>query len=191
MSTTVLKIKNMVCPRCVTAVERLLAACGLTVVEVRLGEARVAEAVAGAEREKLRQQLEELGFALLDDAREVMVEEVRRCVLEWVRIDGVRPRLSVYVGQRVPRDYGLVSRLFSELRGQTIERMALLLRIERAKELLCVGELDVGEIAYRLGFSSLQHLSGQFKGVTGLSPRAYRERYGAGGTADRLPLDGI
>lgn len=171
-----LLIKNMVCPRCITAVKTLLVAEGLTPTEVQLGEVEIAEEPTAAQKAHLSAALQEMGFELLDDPRTQLVEQLRVAVLEWVRMEGEHPNLSEYLFGRFSKDYSTLSKLFSEVRGITIERFAILHRIEYAKELLCYSRQTMSEIAYTLGYSSPAHLSAQFKQITGMSPKTFREQ---------------
>lgn len=188
---TVLNIKNMVCPRCVMAVRSTLEAQGLTVAGVSLGEATLGEDITDVQREKLRSALAALGFELLDDPTAALVEKVRTLVIEWVRMHGEHPRLSDYIQSATLKDYSALSRLFSATRGMTIERYAAMQRVERVKELLCYSEKTVSEIAYETGYSSLAHLSAQFKQLTGMSPKAFQQQSGHQTATGRRFIDGI
>ncbi len=171
-----LLIKNMVCPRCIMAVRTTLVSVGLTPVTIELGEAEVREDVAPDKKEQLSAALRELGFELLDDPRAQLVEQMRIAVMEWVRMKGEHPKMSDYLVHRLAKDYSTLSKLFSDVSGVTIERFAILHRIEYAKELLCYSQQTTSEIAYALGYSSPAHLSTQFKQVTGMTPKAFREQ---------------
>lgn len=179
-----LHIKNMVCPRCIMAVRTILVSQGFTVKEVNLGDAEIEEQLSDQQQELLAKKLEDLGFELLDDPRSQLVEQIRIAVLEWVRMKGARPKMSVYLCQQLAKDYSTLSKLFSEVRGITLERYAILHRIEYAKELLCYSQLTTSQIAYTLDYSSPAHLSKQFKQVVGMPPKDYREHH----RHDRKPL---
>ena len=170
-----LLIKNMVCPRCISAVKDILMSEGLTVMSITLGEAETAENLSDSQRHAVAERLHAIGFELLDDPRSQQVEQIRIAVLAWVRMDSVRPKLSDYLSCRLHREYSSLSKLFSEVRGITIERFAILHRVEYAKELLCYSSLTTSQIAYRLGYGSSTYLSSQFKQVTGMTPREFRE----------------
>lgn len=171
-----LLIKNMVCPRCIMAVRTTLVSVGLTPITVELGEAEVREDIDGDKKEQLAAALCALGFELLDDPRAQLVEQMRIAVLEWVRMKGERPKMSDCLVSRLAKDYSTLSKLFSDVNGITIEKFAILHRIEYAKELLCYSQQTTSEIAYALGYSSPAHLSTQFKQVTGMTPKAFREQ---------------
>ena len=175
---TIIKVKNMLCSRCITAVRRILQSHQLKVVEIDLGEAVVAEDISPEAKSRIAAELAEEGFELLDDPRTAMVERIKGAVIEWVRNLSNRPKLSVWLASQLARDYSALSHLFSEVCGITIERYCILQRIERAKELMCYQELTLSEIAWELGYSSPAHLSSQFRQVTGMSPREFRELHG-------------
>lgn len=180
-------IKNMVCGRCITSVKEILVAEGVTVKEITLGEAEIDETLSPEQRVSLARRLQKEGFELLDDPRSQLVEQIRIAVLEWVRTNNERPKLSDYLSRYLNKDNSTLSKLFSEVRGITIERFSILHRIEYAKELLCYSQLSTSEIAYRLGYSSQAYLSSQFKQVTGMTPKAFREQ----GSHNRTPLDAL
>lgn len=169
-------IKNMVCPRCVAAVTALLAAEGLTTTAVRLGEAEIVGTLDEEQKAHLAAALLAAGFELLDEPRAQTVEQLRIAVQEWARMEGEHPNLTDYLPVRLGKDYSALSKLFSEVQGITLERFAILHRIEYAKELLCYRQQTMSEIAYTLGYSSPAHLSAQFKQVTGMTPKAFREQ---------------
>lgn len=180
-----LLIKNMVCGRCIAAVKEILVAEGVTVKRITLGEAEIEETLSREQRVSLARRLQEEGFELLDDPRSQLVEQIRIAVLEWVRTNNERPKLSDYLSRYLNKDYSTLSKLFSEVRGITIERFSIQHRIEYAKELLCYSQLSTSEIAYKLGYSSQAHFSSQFKQVTGMTPKAFRLQR----EHNRRPLD--
>ena len=128
-----------------------------------------------------------MGFELLDDPRSQIVEQIRINVLEWVRMTTERPKLSDFLSRHLNKDYSTLSKLFSEVKGVTIERFTILHRIEYAKELLCYSQLSTSQIAYMLGYSSQAYLSSQFKQVTGMTPKRFRELE----NHKRKPLDSL
>lgn len=188
---TTLHIKNMVCPRCVMAVEQLLHSQQLHAQSVTLGEAIVEENLSDIQIDTLRSELKNLGFELLDNPQLAIVEKIRTLVLEWVHLQGERPRLSSYIQELTHKDYSQLSKLFSSVRGMTIERYCILQRVELIKELLCYSEKTTSEIAYELGYSSPAHLSAQFKQVTGMSPKAFKQTHSLSPSAHRRFLDEI
>ena len=184
-----LLIKNMVCPRCIAAVEEVLSSEGLTVKSVSLGDAEVEEDLSSDQCHSVAEKLQGMGFELLDDPRSQLVERIRIAVQQWVRMEKEkeRPKMSDFLSRQLNKDYSTLSKLFSEVRGVTIERFAIVHRIEYAKELLCYSQLATSEIAYTLGYSSPAHLSSQFKQVTGMTPKEFR----AMGQHDRVSLDAL
>lgn len=172
---TAINIKNMVCPRCISAVREILMSMGFTVEEVFLGEAVVKEDLSDEQLKSLANNLLDDGFELLDDPRTSLVEQIKIGVLQWVRMSNQRPRLSDYISNLSHRDYSSLSKLFSQVKGVTIEHFAIQHRVEYAKELLSYSQHTVSEIAYILGYSSPAHLTSQFKQQTGMSPKAFRE----------------
>lgn len=182
-----LLIKNMVCPRCISAVSDLFVSEGVTVKSINLGDVETVEELTQDQLLSVGRKLKDIGFELLDDPRSQLIEQIRVAVQQWVRMDEERPKLSDYLSRHLNKDYSTLSKLFSEVRGVTIERFSILHRIEYAKELLCYSQLSTSEIAYRLGYSSPAHLSSQFKQVTGMTPKVFRELEKPG----RTPLDAL
>ena len=182
-----INIKNMVCPRCITAVRAILVSMGFMVESISLGEATINESLSDGQLRLLADKLQDEGFELLNDPRSCLVEQIKICVIRWVRMNGQRPKLSDYISNATHRDYSSLSKLFSQVRGVTIEHFAIQHRIEYAKELLSYSQHSVSEIAYTLGYSSPAHLTSQFKQQTGMSPKAFCELK----TKNRLHLDEI
>lgn len=182
---TAINIKNMVCPRCITAVRAILASMGFTIEDVTLGEAVIENDLTEEQRKSLASKLQEDGFELLDDPRSCLVEQIKVAVLQWVRMDSQRPKLSDYISDIAHRDYSSLSKLFTQVKGVTIEHFAIQHRVEYAKELLSYSQHSISEIAYTIGYSSPAHLTSQFKQQTGMSPKEFREMK----SKNRLHLD--
>lgn len=176
MDDSRLYIKNMVCPRCIMTVRNILDRCGVAPLNVELGVVFLEAPPADEVRERIRSMLEEYGFELLDDSRMRCVEQIRVGVIEYVRSPELQERMNMsgYLQEKCHREYSFLSKLFTEVRGMTVERFGILQKVELAKELLFYGEMTVSEIADRLHYSSTAHLSAQFKSVTGLSPTQFR-----------------
>lgn len=185
----VLYIKNMVCNRCILVVRQELERIGLTPVQVSLGEAELASIPSERQISQLSGRLEELGFELLDDRRKKEIERVKNLLTKKVQSGTIEEHfvVSVYLGDAIPKDYPALSRLFPEVEGITIEQYFILQKIEKVKEWLAYGELTLSEIAWKLGYSSVAHLSAQFRKVTGMTPSAFKK----GGGKRRVPLDKI
>lgn len=171
-------IKNMVCNRCNLAVESLLQAMQIIPVSIELGQvdfgARVLEKNELAD---LKVKLEALGFELLDDKKSRLIDKIKTSIIELVQgeysLENIK--LSDYIKEQVNYDYNHVSHLFSSTESITIEQYFINQKIERIKELLFYDELNTTEIAYKLGYSSLAHLSGQFKKNTGMTPSQFKK----------------
>lgn len=189
MQKTQLHIKNMVCDRCKKAVEQTLKDIGLTPERIDLGEVLVSDVPTEAQLAQLKTRLEALGFELLDDQRQQMIERMKTAIIELVHHhQGNKAlNLSVYLAQLLHRDYSALSKLFSEVTGVTIERYFIMQRIERVKELIRYDELTLTEIAYQMNYSSVAHLSSQFRSVTGMTPTQFRFMK----TAQRANLDEV
>ncbi len=169
-----LYIKNMCCPRCISAVDNILKNLGFSVSGITLGEASVIGDVTDNQYSAIRRELLAVGFDLLGDPQMQLVEKIRTSIMEWVRIEGDRPNVSVFLQQNLNKDYSVLSKLFSAMRGITIERYCILMRVELAKELLRYSDKSVSELAFQLGYSSAAHLSAQFRHETGMSPSVFR-----------------
>lgn len=181
-------IKNMVCGRCITSVEQLLRKNGLEASSVKLGEVEL-ENDPGSRLPALTADLEAAGFELLDNRNQQLIERIKNLLIQLVQNGEVEEHFSVsrYVNRHIHKDYSAVSKLFSQVEGITIEQFFILQKIEKAKEWLIYDEQSLSEIAYRLGYSSTQHLSGQFKKITGMTPSAFKKI----GAAQRKPLDNL
>lgn len=157
-------------------VRDILASCGVEPNSVELGVVCLASPLDAGVRDRFRKLLEKYGFELLDDSRMRCVEQIRVGVIEYVRSPELQERMNMsgYLQEKCHREYSFLSKLFTEVRGMTVERFGILQKVELAKELLFYGEMTVSEIADRLHYSSTAHLSAQFKSVTGLSPTQFR-----------------
>ncbi len=172
-----LYIKNMVCERCIRVVREELEKLGLRLRRVDLGEVEV-EDMNDVSREDVQTILAENGFELIEDRRAETIEHIKIAIRE--RVHSVEPvpenfRLSQFIAQKLDRDYSTMSRLFSSVENMTIEHFFILQKIERAKEWLKYGDMTLSEIAWQLGYSSVQHLSAQFKTVTGMTASRFKE----------------
>src|SRR5918993_2369214 len=184
-----LVIKNMVCPRCVSSVEQLLEKNNLQAKYVRLGEVELSERPGKAQLERFAQDLKGTGFELLDDQKTQLIEQVKNLLIQKVQSGNIEDHFSIarYITDNIYKDYSSVSRLFSEVEGITIEQFLILQKIEKTKEWLIYNEQSLSQIAISLGYSSTQHLSNQFKKVTGMTPSQFKQL----GAVHRKSLDGI
>ncbi|WP_400193435.1 helix-turn-helix domain-containing protein [Hymenobacter sp. B81] len=183
--TTELHIKNMVCPRCISTVQRVLSEAGFPPTEVTLGHAVVPTPLDPAQIAPL---LEAEGFELLQSRDEQLVAQLKTALadyLEHLRTARVPLTTSAYLAERFGTSYAHLSKLFSRTVGLTLEKYLIRLKIERVKELLSYGQLSLTDIAEELRYSSSQHLSNQFRQVTGQTVTEYKTH------PDRTPLDGL
>ncbi len=166
----------MVCIRCEIVVKSELKKMGIHYVNVKIGEAEVFETMTSEQRDKLNYALKKSGLELLDDKKSMLVEKVKNAIVDQVHYteDQIKVNLSDYLSKMLGYDYTYLANLFMEVKGTTIEQFFIHHRIERAKELLVYNELTLTEIAYKLHFSSVAHLSRQFKKVTGLTPTHFK-----------------
>lgn len=170
-------IKNMVCPRCVTSVENILRNLKIPFYEVKLGEVHLPESLSAIQKTKLQAELKKVGFELIETRLNALVEKIKHEVSDYLndQSTGKKLKLSSYITQHIPNDYSYLSDLFSSVEGTTIEHYFIQKRIEKVKEYLVYNQLSLSEIADLLGFSSVHHLSAQFKKETGLTPSYFRK----------------
>lgn len=184
-----LMIKNMVCPRCIASVDQLLDQCDLKANYVHLGEVELSATPSAEALEGLVNGLKERGFELLDDQKSQLIERMKSLLIQKVQSGAIEEHFSVskYLLTHIFKDYSSLSRLFSEVEGVTIEQFFLLQKIEKAKEWLMYDEQSLSDIAFHLGYSSTQHLSAQFKKLTGMTPSQFKKL----GTVHRKPIDKV
>jgi len=184
-----LYIKNMVCNRCIKVVSNTLEYLKIEHGPVLLGEVTLEKELTPDQKHNLEQHLKEDGFELIDDKKTRIIEKIKRLIIRRISkdLDEANDNLSGYLTGHIHLDYPYLSSLFSSIEGITIEKYYIAQKIEKAKELLVYDELSLSEIAYKLGYSSVQHLSNQFKKVTGLTPSHFKRM----GAEKRKPLDQI
>ena len=172
-----LYIKYMVSLRCKLLVKQELANLGIRYVVLDLGMVEILEDVSDDIREKLKVALKRSGLELLDDARSILVERVKTLITEMVHYSDELPatNYSDYISGKLGLDYTYLSNVFTEVKGITIQQFIIMHKIERVKELLLYDELSLTEIAFKLHYSSVAHLSNQFKKITGLTPSFYKK----------------
>ncbi len=189
MHQKVLRIKNMVCPRCIMAVREELESLGLHVLEVELGWA-VIDGNDEVDEAAIEAVMSSKGFELLHDKREELVESIKVAVIDAIyseKIATLATNLSTYLAEELGRDYATISTAFKASEGITLNRYIILQKVERVKELLTYDELPLSAVATKLGYKSLQHLSSQFKEITGTTCMKYKKQ---GGT-DRHTIDNL
>jgi AraC-like DNA-binding protein len=172
-----LYIKNMVCIRCKMVVKSEMDKLGLHYIFVELGEAEIMEEISEKQRNELDAGLRKSGLELMDDKKSMLIEKIKNIIIEMVHYSDILPKtnLSDYLSDKLNYDYTYLANLFSEVQGTTIEKFFISHKIERVKELLVYNELNLKEIAIKLHYSSVPHLSSQFKKVTGLTPSHFKQ----------------
>jgi AraC family transcriptional regulator len=172
-----LYIKNMVCDRCILVIKEQLEKAGIGYNSVSLGEVLLNNEPTPEQLDNLNRNLTAIGFELLDDKKEKLVEKIKNIIIALIHRneDGNNKKLSAILEERLQLDYHYLSNLFSSTEGLTIEKYTIRQRIERVKELLTYKELSLSEIADQMEYSSVQHLSQQFKKETGLTPTQFRD----------------
>ncbi len=177
MNKKTLYIKNMVCARCIKVVKEELEKLNLNVENIILGEV-VVSSTKDINENKIREVLELNGFELIDDNQAKIVEKIKVIVIELIQKQSedqlINIHFSDYISERINKSYQYISSLFSSHEGVTLETYIINQKIEKVKELLIYNELSLTEISYRLGYSSVQHLSSQFKKITGLTPSQFK-----------------
>lgn len=181
----------MVCHRCVLSVEEILKSLKIPYQKVLVGEIHLRNSIEDKTREILKEKLGKIGLELIDSRVGEIIEKIKQLVIKKARneIDDKdrKIKLSSYLSSRLHQEYTSISKLFSDTEGRTIENFFIMHRIEKAKELLVYGQQSLSEIAFGLDYSSVAHLSSQFKKVTGLTPSHFKEI----GIAKRKALDQV
>ena len=167
----------MVCIRCKMVVKDELTKLGLHYTTVELGEADIMEDIAEGQLQQFKEALLKSGLELIDDKKSVLIQKIKNVIIELVHYaeEPLTINFSDYLSQKLQHDYTYLANLFSEVQGTTIEHFMITHKIERVKELLVYDELNLTEIAYQMHYSSVAHLSAQFKKVTGLTPTHFKQ----------------
>lgn len=184
-----LVIKNMVCARCISAVQRLLDKHHMHAPHIQLGEVYLEDVPSPELLNDFAKDLIDAGFELLDDQKKKQIEKIKSLLISKVQSADIEEHfsLSKFLSENIFRDYSMLSKMFSEVEGITIEQFFILQKIEKTKELLVYNELSLSRIAVDLGYSSPQHLSTQFRKFTGMTPTAFRSM----GSSHRNTLDNV
>ena len=150
---------------------------GLHFVVVDLGEVDIMENLNTEELQRLKKALVDSGLELMDDKKAVLIEKIKNLIIEMVHYDEELPNVnySDYISEKLQHDYTYLSNIFSEVKGITIQQFIIVHKVERIKELIIYDELNITEIAWKMNYSSVAHLSNQFKKVTGLSPSHFKQ----------------
>ncbi len=169
-------IKNMVSNRCKMIVKSELKKLGLHYILIELGEVEIFENISVEQQNTLNAGLKKTGLVLMDDKKSILIEKIKNIIIEFVHYSDEKLKInfSNYLSEKLNYDYTYLANIFSEKQGTTIEHFILTHKIERVKELIIYDELNLTEIADRLHYSSVAHLSNQFKKITGLNPSQYK-----------------
>lgn len=172
-----LYIKYMVSLRCKMVVKDELKKLGLHYVVVDLGMIEILEDITTEQHDQLKANLLRSGLELLDDKRSILIEKIKAVIIEMIHYSDELPQVnySEYISEKLGYDYTYLANIFSEVKGITIQQFIIIHKIEKVKELLLYDELNLTEIAYKMHYSSVAHLSNQFKKITGLSPSFYKQ----------------
>lgn len=180
----------MVCNRCIKVVNDELIKIKIDIKDIELGKVYLNTPVTDETLEKIKHILSDNGFELITDKKSILIDRIKTLIVEKVHHSDDAPEYinsSLYISKEIGYDYSYLSKLFSSAEGITIEKFIILQKIEKAKELLTYNQLSLNEISYKLGYSSVQHLSGQFKKITGQSPSLFRKN----NSNNRKPLDKV
>lgn len=168
----------MVSNRCKMVVKEALKKFHLHFTPVDLGEVEIMEDISDEVRHQLNDELLKSGLELMDDKRAILIEKIKNAVIEMVHNnteETIKTKFSYFLSEKLNHDYTYLANLFSEVQGTTIEQFIIFHKIERIKELMIYDELSITEIAWKMSYSSVAHLSNQFKKVTGLSPSHFKQ----------------
>ncbi len=170
-------IKNMVCNRCVMVVSTIFKEAGIDNANVQLGKVTVENPIDNEILKQIDSRLKEVGFEIIHDSKSRIIENIKTTAIEYVyqNKQDIKHNFSDFLVDKLHLDYPYMSTLFSSVEGTTIEKYLINLKIERVKELLVYDEKTISEIAWELGYSSVAHLSGQFKRITGFSPSYFKQ----------------
>lgn len=172
-----LYIKYMVSLRCKLMVKEELQKLGLHYVIVDLGMVEILEDISLEQRKQLKENLLKSGLELLDDKKSILIEQIKNIIIEMIHYTDELPKVnySDFLSEKLGYDYTYLANIFSEVKGITIQQFIIIHKIEKVKELLIYDELNLTEISYKLHYSSVAHLSNQFKKITGLTPTFYKQ----------------
>ena len=167
----------MVSNRCKLAVKDELKKLGLHFIVVDLGEVEIMEKISFEKREMLKEGLHHSGLELMDDKKAILIEKIKNIIIDMVHHteESIKINFSDFLSEKLNHNYTYLANLFSEVQGTTIEHFIISHKVERIKELIIYGEHNITEIAWKMGYSSVAHLSTQFKKVTGLSPTHFKQ----------------
>jgi AraC-like DNA-binding protein len=179
----------MVSNRCKMAVKEALRIIGVHFIIVELGEVEIMEEITDAQRQLLKLALIDSGLELMDDKKSILIEKIKATIIQMVHYTDeiMKVNFSSYISEKLNHDYTYMSNLFSDVQGTTIEKFIIFHKVERIKELIIYDELNITEIAWKMNYSSVAHLSKQFKKTTGLSPSHFKQLK----VKRRNPIEGV
>ncbi len=172
-----IQVKNMVCPRCINSVRNILTELDIPYNSIQLGEVELVDELSSEQKQTLNQQMNAIGFELLDDKESRIINSIKTFLVEMIHYDKHQSNknISEVLSKHAQKEYSTLSKLFSKVEGITIEKYIMYQKIEKIKELLSYDEMSISEIAFSLNYSSVSHLSNQFKKVTGISPSEFKK----------------
>lgn len=172
-----LYIKNMVCPRCITSVKEVFESEGIETSAIRLGEVDVEGSIDDKSKYSIQNKLKALGFELLEDANSALIAQIKAIIVDEIhhKEEKSNVNFSTLIAEKTNHDYSSLSKLFSSVEGVTIEKYILHQKVEKVKELMHYNQLTLSEIAFQLNYSSVAHLSSQFKKETGMTPSTFKK----------------
>ncbi len=167
----------MVSNRCKLAVKTELKKLGLHFIVIDLGEVEIMEGLNAEKRSLLKQGLLDCGLELMDDKKAILIEKIKTIIIQMIHHseENIKVNFSDYLSEKLSHNYTYLANMFSEVQGTTIEHFIIAHKVERIKELIIYGEYNITEIAWKMGYSSVAHLSSQFKKVTGLPPSHFKQ----------------
>jgi AraC-like DNA-binding protein len=170
-------IKYMVSQRCKLMVKEELKKLGMHFIVVDLGEVEIMENISDEQRTELKTALLSSGLELMDDKRAILIERIKNVIIEMIHHSDeiIKINFSDFLSEKLHHDYTYLANLFSEVQGTTIEQFIISHKVERIKELIIYDEMNISEIAWKMNYSSVAHLSNQFKKITGLSPSHFKQ----------------
>ena len=179
----------MVSNRCKMVVKEELNKLGIFYMIVDMGVVDIMDEIDESKREEIRKALHQSGLELMDDKKSVLIEKIKQVIIEMIHYDCELPKVnfSDYLSQKLNYDYTYMANMFSEVQGTTIEKCIIAHKIERVKELIMYNEFNLTEIAWKMQYSSVSHLSNQFKKVTGLTPSHFKNMK----DQRRIPLEDL
>ena len=173
----IIHIKNMVCPRCIDTVQSICDKLNIKINSIQLGEVLSSNELSKAQKNEFGEALKSRGFELLEDQNSRLINQIKSIIVDQVhhQNESMKVNFSTLLSEQLSYEYTSMSKLFSMVEGITIERFIMRQKVERAKEMLFYDELTLTEIAYKMSYSSVAHLSNQFKKETGMTPSEFKK----------------